>query len=109
MTFIIIFAVLILAIIGDVVTTHRFLKLGVGERNPLARFVFDKIGFIPGAVLLKSVQIGFLLASGLVGGFDLPLVLGLALCLVAMNIFPILQNCEAIGDANRRARWGTIE
>ena len=39
--------ILILLSVADIATMHRFLQLGIREANPLMRWAFDKLGFVP--------------------------------------------------------------
>ena len=39
--------ILILLSITNITTTHHFLQLGIREANPLMRWAFDKLGFVP--------------------------------------------------------------
>ena len=48
--------------IGDAYTTYTVLNAGAGrEKNPIGRFVFDKIGLLAGIVLIKTVGAGIVL------------------------------------------------
>lgn len=39
--------------IGDVLTTLRFLKAGIPEANPVARWLFEAVGVVPAILVLK--------------------------------------------------------
>ena len=48
-----------IAALGDLYTTYKFLQVGVTEANPLAAWLFKKIGFI-GVIPLKLFPFGLL-------------------------------------------------
>jgi len=52
---------LLLAVLNilDAISTHKVVKIGNNnnERNPLARFLFKKIGALPAMIILKGIAI----------------------------------------------------
>lgn len=83
--------------IADLWTTWRILKSGGTERNPAARFLFDKIGWT-GVVALK------LLVTGGASAFTLAFpafwpVLALAIMLM---VWTVGGNLEGMGNAASR-------
>ena len=52
---------LLLAVLNilDAISTHKVVKIGSNnnERNPLARFLFKKIGALPAMIILKGIAI----------------------------------------------------
>lgn len=55
--------ILILLSVADIATTHRFLQLGIREANPLMRWAFDTLGFVPASALKLALTCA--IAAGL--------------------------------------------
>ena len=55
--------IFILLSAADIATTHRFLQLGIREANPIMRWAFDKLGFVPASALKMALTCA--IAAGL--------------------------------------------
>lgn len=88
----ILLALLIALNVGDILATLAVLRKGGVERNPVARFVMDRIGALPGALLLKGVATLLAIAVVLFApAYGLVLV---PLC--ALAGFAILRNLDSL-------------
>ena len=76
-------AAFLLLQVADYATTHRILKLGGYERNPLVRMAMDTLGVIPALLLYKTLgciagwlvySTGTLWAMGMITVFMLGIV-----------------------------------
>lgn len=63
--------------IGDGLTTFWAINKGNVEANKILKTLFDKIGLIPGLILIKGITAGICVIAYLFAGVYAPYVLGL--------------------------------
>lgn len=89
------FLLAIAASIGDVVTTKRFLALGITEANPIARWLFDRVGVAAGGALLKLLWVVPVVVADRLYPGHIAVKATLAF-LVLLNGYAVLHNLENI-------------
>ncbi len=58
MTTLLFILIVALQVLDGVTTYYAMTKLNAKEANPVARYLMDKIGFIPALVVLKAAVVG---------------------------------------------------
>jgi hypothetical protein len=76
--------------LGDIITTILFVSRGIAETNPLASYLMDHFGLLPGLLILKGGAIAIALICGaaahprFIRGFNI-----LYVFIVLMNILTL--------------------
>ena len=106
---------LLLAILNilDAISTWKVVKLGNNnnERNPLARFLFKKLGLIPAMIILKGISIIIVGYVALFYKKFLPDIHTFALVLNAFYLYIVIHNYHVLNKMKTRAcfRLTTID
>lgn len=96
MLFFLLFGLALAAAVADALTTAKGLSLGATEKNPVARRLFDAIGFLPTTALLKAPQFVALGVVAFIYGTDSLFSLALAGLVLVAGMAVVVSNLRVI-------------
>lgn len=80
----------------DILFTYRILKKGGEEKNPIARWLIDKCGFVSLIIFKAVIMIGFAILYYLMPEIRLYIKIGICL-LSAVYLIVLVNNIKVMG------------